>query len=406
MPVLELPVHARRVLPAAARRAVRRLSAAGLVCVLLGAWGAAARAELLYVTEGNRLRRLDLAALDAGEQRADILVHNASEAERGGSPVGERRDINGTVCALPDGSGRFIAGEDTGQPHPPPGWGVFAADGTQIGKLTATYRVEQGEPYGCAFAADGRLFTTEIGNRGLGRSLGQLILWFPPFDHFPGPPGAYPETDAASANFCKLATDIGTSSGIAIDSQGRVYVSSSSRGVIHRFSPPFPTGPDAAGGCGTRDELGSPLADVVQRDVFASGLHTFSGLAFGPDGHLYAASVFTGEILEFDAEGREVRTVLAPGGWLPPFETGNPQGIAFDSQGRLYYADLDLVWSFPGIGPGGDGKLRRIRFDDDGRPLPPEILIDGLAFPDGVAVHPGALPPGPSTPRAPPASPR
>ncbi len=30
-----------------------------------------------------------------------------------------------------------------GQPSPPPGWGVMAPDGSQIGKLTASYFTEQ-----------------------------------------------------------------------------------------------------------------------------------------------------------------------------------------------------------------------------------------------------------------------
>ena len=71
------------------------------------------------------------------------------------------RDINGMVCALPDGSGRFVAGEDTGQPDAPAGWGVFAADGTQVGKLVASAAAAKPDPYGCAFDGAGRLFTTE-----------------------------------------------------------------------------------------------------------------------------------------------------------------------------------------------------------------------------------------------------
>ena len=97
------------------------------------------------------------------------------------------------ICALPDGSGRIVAGEDTGQPHPPAGWGVLDRDGRLVGKLVATAAAEVPDPYGCAFARDGRLFTTELGHEGFGTANGQLVLWFPPFDRFPGPPGAYPD---------------------------------------------------------------------------------------------------------------------------------------------------------------------------------------------------------------------
>ena len=53
-------------------------------------------------------------------------------------------------------------------------------------------------------------------------------------------------------------------------------------------------------------------------------------------------------------------------GLFPPHESGSPQGIAVGADGTLYYADLDLTWDFPEIGPGDDGRVRRIRFDAGG----------------------------------------
>lgn len=349
--------------------------------------------ELLYSTEGNRLRRFDGDSIDTPPLLEDILVEAAGESENGGvQPAGKFRDINGMICAFPDGSGRFIAGEDTGQPNPPPGWGVFAPSGRQIGKLTATYFVSGAEPHGCAFAADGTLFTTEVGAQGFGTPSGQLIMWFPPYDQFPGAPGTYPNSER-STDFCKIATDIGTAGGVAIDAQGRVYVAAASQLTVHRFSPPFPTGPDAAGGCGALDALGSPQADVVAREVFLppNGLSTFSGLVFAPNGNLYASEVLTGRIGEYDANGARVRYLLQPPESLPPISTGSPQGLALDAGGTLYYADLDLVGTLPNVGPGPNGKVRRIRFDSSGTPQPPEIVRQGLRFPDGVAVFPGDL---------------
>jgi DNA-binding beta-propeller fold protein YncE len=369
---------------------VRRIS--GLLfpalAILASSGPATGDGEWLYASEGNRLRRFAIDSIEARPLVEDVLVEQASLDPEAG------RDVNGMLCRVPNGGGRFVAGEDTGQPNPPPGWGVFAADGTQVGKLTATYRVEGAEPFGCAFDREGRLFTTEVGNQGFGAAKGQLILWFPPYDHFPGPPGAYPDTTAASANFCKIATDIGTAGGIAIDAEGRVYVASASRLAVLRFSPPFPTSPDAAGGCGSQDPLGSPRADRVRREVFVwarllRGLLTYSGLAFAPNGNLYAASVFTGRIGEFDPEGERVRLVLDPPERLLPYSTGTPQGLAVDSRGTLYYADLDLVRTGFGVGPGPNGKVWRIAFDGDGEPQPPEIVREHLAFPDGLGVLSG-----------------
>ncbi len=348
--------------------------------------------EVLYSTEGNRLRRYDLDTVRQPPLVEDILVERASESEEGGAaPAGKFRDINGMMCAFPDGSGRFLAGEDTGQPGIPPGFGIFAASGKLVGKLTPTYN-NFGEPFGCAFGPGGVLFTTDTGNQGFGTNNGQLIMWFPPYDGFPGAPGTYPN-DARSTNFCKLATDIGTAGGIAIDAQGRIYVSASSQLSVFRFSPPFPTSPDAAGGCGSVDALGSPVADVVQRETFIApdGLSTFSGLAFAPNGNLYAAHVLTGKIGEYGPAGNLIRLVVDPPEDLPPVSTGNPQGIALDAEGTLYYADLALVGTLPDVGPGPNGKVRRVRFDAGGNPLPPEIVRQNLAFPDGVAVFPGDL---------------
>ena len=131
----------------------------------------------------------------------------------------------------------------------------------------------------------------------------------------------------------------------------------------------------------------------MQREVFAgaewtSGLVTYAGLAFSPRGTLYAASVATGRIGEFDLDGKLLRLVLAPAEWLPPFATGHPQGLAVDGRGRLYYADLDLVWEDGTLGPGPDGKVWRIDFDAAGEPLAPALVRSGLQFPDGLAVLP------------------
>jgi outer membrane protein assembly factor BamB len=348
---------------------------------------------LLYATEGNRLRRFDLDTVGRRVLLEDVLVDQAGTGF-------ESRDVNGMICAFPDGSGRFVIGEDTGQPDTTAGWGVFDRAGRQIGKLTASYTSAQPEPYGCAFAANGTLFTVEVGDQGFGAANGQLIQWFPPFDEYPGPLGAYPDTADRSTRFCKLATNIGTAGGVAIDAQGRVYVASSSNLQILRFAPPFPTAPNAAGGCGRTDSTGAPLATVVNRTVFATPstgqrMFTFSGLAIAPNGNLYAASVLTGRIAEYDLSGALLRFLVdhEAGLFDLPKPFGTPQGIAVGPDGTVYYADLDLQGALPspGIGPGGDGKVWRVRFDENGDPLPPEVVRAGLAFPDGVAVVPGNL---------------
>jgi len=345
---------------------------------------------LLYSTEGNRLRRYDIDTIGSTLVE-DILVKGASS---GGV---NDRDSNGVICAIPDGSGRYVLGEDSGQPAIPPGWGIFSRDGVQQGKLTATYQTStsNAEPFGCVFDKQARLFTTDVGSQAIGSSTGQLILWFPPYDVFPGAPGTYPNA-SISDNFCKIAVNIGTAGQPVIDDQGRVYVTSSGGLSVLRFSPPFPTSADAAGGCGSVDAKGSPLADTVNREVFLApqGLSTYSGIALAPNGNLYIATNLTGTINEYTPEGAFVRKIMDPGPFTGlPVSTGSPQSLAVDPQGTLYYADLDLRGTLPNVSPGPNGKVRRITFDENNNPNPPEIVRQNLAFPDGVAVFKGNLEP-------------
>lgn len=343
---------------------------------------------LVYSNEGNRLRRYDLDTIGSGLVE-DILIQKASEDAVNG------RDSNGITCAIPDGSNRFLLGEDTGQPGTPAGWGVFSADGIQEGKLTATYQTANAEPFGCVFDKDARLFTTDVGSQAIGSANGQLILWFPPYDVFPGEPAPYPN-NSTSDNFCKIAVDIGTAGQPLIDHKGRIYVTSSGGLTVYRFSPPFPTGPDAAGGCGSVDPQGSPLADTVNREVFLPqvGISTYSGIALAPNGNLYVATNLTGTIAEYDLNGNLVRMILDPGTFTGlPLATGNPQSLAVAPDGTIYYADLDLQGTIPAVGPGPNGKVRRITFDEFNNPNPPEIVRENLAFPDGVAILPGNLEP-------------
>jgi outer membrane protein assembly factor BamB len=391
------------------REGFRRSRAALLWAGLLIGTPPVFAGELLYSTEGNRLRRFDVDTIEARPLAEDVLVASASDTETGPA-TGSGRDVNGMICALPDGSGGFVLGEDTGQPTPPPGWGVFDASGLQIGKLTAKYREGQAEPFGCAFDSSGRLFTSEVGAQGFGTSSGQLIVWFPDpergFAQFPGPAGAYPNTNEPSANYCILARDLSTAGAVAIDFEDSVYVAEAGSGRVTRFLPPFPTGLGPGEGCERRDADGAPLADAVQREVFVTGrfqppqIFTPSGLAFAPNGNLYVAGVANGEIGEFDGgSGRFLRWILRPPGspfplGIPvsyPLATGTPQGLAVGAGGSLYYADLNLVGVLPDLGPGPNGAVRRIRFDENGEPLPPELVRDGLAFPDGVALFPGDL---------------
>src|SRR5690606_17616198 len=137
-----------------------------------------------------------------------------------------------------------------------------------------------------------------------------------------------------------------------------------------------PTGPGAAGGCGRTSAIGSPLVDEgrITRSAFIEH-PTASGLARGPNGNWFVSGVLVSSIAEYDPSGARVRFVMdPPATGVLPTPNGNPQSLAFDGQGRLYYADLDLRGSLFDPDTGPDGKVRRIAFDAHGDPLPPEIV--------------------------------
>jgi hypothetical protein len=311
------------------------------------------------------------------------------------------RDINAQICLLPptdDGEQWFIAGEDTGQadPNRPPGWGIFRLEGhdlgelkaTQIGKLVPTFQPANDNPenYGCGVLPDGRVFTTDVGNQASGTGDGQLIIWFPPITG-----GTYP--DLAKVAYCKLDVTLPTAQSMLVRGED-VYVAAA-RGDVYKYSGPFPTGPDAAGGCGKQDATGAPMADTVNKSSFIkagdNGVATPAGLANAPDDGFYVSSVFTGVIGEFGPDGAFRRQILAPpaGEVLgeKPYSTGTPLGIGVDAEGTLFYADIGIVVGSDGVGPGENtGTVRQIRFVN-GEPQPPVIMAGpGLAFPDGIGV--------------------
>ena len=374
------------------RRRLRPMLVGAVAAVaLLAAWASpggtsrpaqkSSKGVIVFNGEGNNLNAY---AADPPFTKQNVIRNHDDD------PNG--LDINAQICFFPDGSKRFIAGEDTGQPNPPQGWGIFQLKGAtvgklsakKVGKLTPTYQPsnDNAENYGCGFLSDGRVLTTDIGNQASGPEDGQLIVWFPPFN-------------TTKVRYCKIDVGIATAGGIYVDSKDRVYVPSGrapTAGVV-RYSGPFPTSDTAKGGCGGKDATGAPMAASVKKEQFiglGNGLAAPIAIVRAPKSDFYVSSVISGVINEYDANGGFVRTILQPpaGETLgaTTFSTGTPLGLGVGPDGTLYYADIGITITSEGIGPGPEGTVRRIRFVN-GEPQPPETMGGGLAFPDGIGVY-------------------
>ncbi len=371
------------------------VSAAVTTCIALAApagsmprsaMGSGAREKpraIVFSAEGNNLNAYDSVP---PFRRQRVITTRADD------PKG--LDINAQICFFPGvkrGDTKwFIAGEDTGQPNPPQGWGIFQLKGKrighlqakEIGKLTPTYQgsADNAENYGCGFLRDGRVLTTDVGNQASGNGDGQLIVWFPPFNR-------------TRVRYCKVDTGIATAGSILVK-HDTVYLASARPPTagVWRYTGPFPTSNTAAGGCGKRDVTGAPLADSVHKKLFiptGGSVVSPNALTRSPRGY-YVSSVINGVIAEFDEHGKFLRNVLQPAAGdtlgATPYRTGTPLGIGVDDKGDLFYADIGIVISADGVGPGDHtGTVRRIHFVH-GRPQPPQTMKRHLDFPDGIGI--------------------
>lgn len=310
----------------------------------LAGCGGGPAGEVLFSPQDNELDEYDLASGAVTTAVPSTHAH-----------------VNGQVCLLPGGAGSYVAGEDTGQPVVRPGWAIFSADGTFLRKITLPPLANETvnpDPIGCVVDADGRLFGTAIGTQG--GSDGHLVVFFPP------------DYDTS----CTLDGGLKTPGMMTSDDAGDLYVAEAGPpGRVQRYAGPFPA---SAGECATVAPARS--AFISYTDPVAT-----LGVARRADGHVFVSQVVglagrPAGIREHDADGTFLREILPAGDW------GNPAGMAFDSRGTLYYADLGL--NEQNMDVAGAGTVRRVAFDAEGRPSEPELVRRGLSFPDGLAVLP------------------
>jgi sugar lactone lactonase YvrE len=146
-----------------------------------------------------------------------------------------------------------------------------------------------------------------------------------------------------------LVSDVMNATGLALDAEGVLYVSSRHDGIVHQVSPsgnlaPYVEGMGVATGIafdpegnlfvGDRSGTVFKISKPRQIYVFATLEPSLAAyhLAFGPEGYLYVTGPTTSS---FDAVHR-----ISSDGHVEVFYRGlgRPQGMAFDVNGNLYVA--------------------------------------------------------------------
>ncbi|MBM3794601.1 MAG: gluconolaconase [Acidobacteria bacterium] len=188
-------------------------------------------------------------------------------------------------------------------------------------------------------------------------------------------------------NMRPFLSDLMNTSGLAIDREGLLYVSSRLDGIIYQVTPEgemslYVEGMGVATGIafdkdenlyvGDRQGTVFKISRTRQIYVFATLEQSIAAyhFAFGPDGYLYVCGPTTSS---YDAVQR-----ISPAGEVEVFYRGlgRPQGLAFDADGRLYVA-ASLR-----------GRRGIVRLSPDGQEA--EMFVSGPNI-VGLAFAPGGL---------------
>lgn len=247
---------------------------------------------------------------------------------------------------------------------------VRVPEGTTVGELVIDNHEKASEPYVCDIGVQiadsihpvanpavdqlGNIYTTLSGSRGQKTPVAVYKL-------------------DLNYTLKPLVSDLMNATGLAVDRDGILYVSSRYDGIVYQVTQNgnmsvFVEGMgvatgiafDGEGNLYVGDRSGTIFKVSPDRQIFVFATMEQSiaayHLAFGPDGYLYVTGPTTSS---FDSVHR-----VSPAGEVEIFYRGlgRPQGLAFDSDGRLYVAA-----SF-----GGNRGIVRI---DEGRKA--ELFVSG-----------------------------
>jgi len=354
-------------------------------------------------------------------------------------------DLNGQVCVLNDGSGRYVGGYDPtnysqhnpgGPPHnpfkqPADGEEMNGRHGLWTGLnlyIPGPFKMPKGTPgvtasspggdsppdthgiyngqqtyTGCAVDSQHNVFGADIATA-QGQvpipSSGRLVEWFAPkytsYCVLYGPTtGGVDGTHHTDGSGGLIQPGM-----MATDSNDNLYVpqGGGANGVppgnVTEFShSSFPT---SASECPDGIYPRANIKSSVFIQSTGSLLPVPQGIAKDPKCNCWAVSTLYGSpsIAWFNDQGQYLSTHPSiPGELLSDFghsATGyNPFGIAFAPDGTLYFVDIHVLCQGTGLtncGASNQGRLMRVTFVPNGTPSAPVTLASGMDFPTSATV--------------------
>ena len=239
---------------------------------------------------------------------------------------------------------------------------VLAGDGHPGVADGDPMRARFSDPFGVVVAIDGSVFVADAGDAQRIRRI--------------APDGAVSTMAGSTRGFADGASShaqFDTPSGLALSSDGSVYVADTGNNAIRRVTGDGVVSTVAGAHAGYRD--GSSSEAEFNGPV---------GIAVAPDGRIIVADTYNDRIRVIDSAG-QVSTIAGSGrrgfvdGDAAAAEFDTPCGLAVDRDGNIYVADT------------GNGLIRRI--DRSGNVSTIDLHLTGatLLRPIGVAVNDGGV---------------
>ncbi|NUS13254.1 MAG: PQQ-dependent sugar dehydrogenase, partial [Streptomyces sp.] len=258
---------------------------------------------------------------------AAVLAAGCSDGPPLGSKTATPTHASGT-------KGASAAPSGTGSPTATPTPAASAAPATGTAKVTATVATKLQSPWGVVLLADGTLL---VGSR----DTGKITLVDPAKGTTTAvgtvPGVAHSQGGEAGLLGLALSPDFGT------DHLLYAYFSTDSDNRIARmlYDPTRSPG----------DQLGAP--DTILRGIPTGNIHNGGRIAFGPDGMLYAGTGETGDrglaqnmsslggkILRMTPDGQAPPDNPVPGSLVYSPGHRNVQGLAWDPEGHLWASEF------------------------------------------------------------------